>query len=103
MGIELPKQAWDVDFHWRASRDPDCFLAFSASKEDIAETIKKLRETTPQDKNDFSIPVPVDDSERALDWWPSNSLKNLDIQRGFFYWAGYDTHNSRVYIYRFTQ
>lgn len=103
MGIELPKQAWDVDFHWRENRDPDCFLAFSASKEDIVATIKKLKEDTPKNDRNFSIPVPVDDQGRALDWWPANSLNMLDAQRGMFYWAGYDTHHSRIYIYRFTE
>ncbi|MDD2479580.1 MAG: hypothetical protein PHS31_06780 [Victivallaceae bacterium] len=104
MGIELPQQAWDVDFLWKESGpDSYCFIAFSASPKDIDETIAKLKATASQKHIEFSIPTPVDDEGQVLDWWPSNTLNKLNVQKGTFYWSGYDIQNSRVYIYKFTQ
>ena len=104
MGIDIPKQAWNVNFYWQESGpDSYCFIAFSASPKDIDKTIAKLKATTPQEHIEFSIPTPVNDKGQALDWWPSNTLNKLNVQKGTFYWSGYDIQNSRVYIYKFTQ
>ena len=104
MGIWLPRQAWNVDFHWKGNGpDSCCYIAFSASKKDIEETIEKLKATTPQGHSEFSIPAPINDEGQALAWWPSNTLNAFNVQKGTFYWSGYDSQNSRVYIYKFTQ
>ncbi|MFA7232084.1 MAG: hypothetical protein WC071_12505 [Victivallaceae bacterium] len=104
MGVELPLHAWNVDFHWQTfGPDAYCYLAFSADEKDIAETIHKLKKNATKGHENFSIPAPVDNKGRALSWWPSKLLKTMDVQKGMFYWTGYDKHNSRVYIYRFTE
>lgn len=104
MQIEIPEKAWDLCFFWKTSGpDCQCFLAFSAAREDIIKTIQHLKETTAQEYNNFTVPDPVDNTGKKLNWWTSISASDLETYRGSFYWAGYETRNSRVYIYRFTQ
>ena len=101
IGIQIPEKAYNIDFYYDEWQDYTCWVAFSASDEEIQEVIQGLN---IQKQNEYkSTPyMPKDKNGRALlGWWPE-STKNFEIYYGQFCWMGYDKKNSGLYIYKFS-
>lgn len=101
VGVELPEKAYNIDFYYTGFQDYTCWLAFSASDEEIQEVILGLN-TQRQDEFKPIPYMPKDKNGKTLlAWWPE-STKDFDIYYGQFCWMGYDKKNSRLYIYKFS-
>ncbi len=103
VGVELPEKAYNIDFYYTSGIDYTCWIAFSASDNDIQETIQGLEvKSQSKEKYEPTFYLPKDKNGKTLlVWWPE-STKDFDIYYGQFCWMGYDKKNSRLYIYKFS-
>ncbi len=103
MRIELPEQAWNINlFYQQGGPDVQCWVAFSASPEDIKKTIDTLYEYCGDKEYVRNEPYPPKDYDgNAIKWW-DEMPPDVKPYKGTLFWAGHDEKNSRLYIFRMT-
>lgn len=107
VGVILPENARNVNF-FKQTGGPDfeCYIAFSASAEDIERTLVDLENKLGQGKEADSknyivreVRTPRTFDGQVVKWW-TEMPPDIVVRNGAFFWTGTDKTGNRVYIYR---
>ena len=104
IGIELPEKAYNIEFYlFDGFLDYNSYLAFSASEKEIRNFIGQAPMTYDKKMGPKPTPDVIKDKQgqSLIDWWPEDT-KDFEIYYGQFRWMGYDTKNSRLYLYQYS-
>jgi len=106
-GIDLPGDAYDLDYFYYAGRDYTRWIGFSASNDQLDLIVRKLSEKRINSGN-HTVPNRLPEKPEYWieestvgDWWPTSS-KGMKVTKGDFFWIAHDTINERVYYYTFS-
>jgi len=105
LGYAIPDKAYNIEYYCDNANDYTCWLAFSATDQEIEATINQLAGRKDADIKHRAEPrLPPKDKYGydVISGWPEDT-SDFEIYYGEYYlWIRYDKKNSRLYVYDFS-